>query len=178
MSLFKRYANTLTKRYANFSSRANRRAYCAFMIVFYTYRLIGTAFLGCAMSTFIDKHDGYLSIRIAKLSYSVAFGYLFLEFMGMIHGIPFWALQVRRLHDLDTSGWWVLLILFLAVLLNNIGIHGVLTMNAFFAFLGFMEGSPKENDYGNPPARKDNVANTHWILAVILCIDTIINLVY
>lgn len=49
-----------------------------------------------------------------------------------------WALYVRRLHDLDTSGWWSLL-----SLLHIIG-------GFFIIFLAFMQGSPEKNYYGPP----------------------------
>lgn len=53
--------------------------------------------------------------------------------------IPSIALSVRRLHDTDKSGWW-LLIGFIPL--------GGLVLLAFYV----MSGSPRQNQYGNSPS--------------------------
>lgn len=47
--------------------------------------------------------------------------------------VTLWTAQVRRLHDLDSSGWWLLLPLVPLVLL-------------------FLKGESQANRYGQPPA--------------------------
>ena len=132
MSIFSSYVNTLNRRYATFSGRANRREYCAFIIVFQISLIIWEVLF--IFSTLHGDKAHFLLLLLGVVVF-------------VVHIIPCLALVVRRLHDLDTSGWWLLL--------------GYLFNIIFFIFLGFMKGSPKKNDYGNPPARKDNVAITH-----------------
>ena len=58
---------------------------------------------------------------------------------------PSIAIQVKRWHDLDMSGWWVLV-----NLVPIVGSLGALIAN------GFMAGSQNENRYGPP---SNNVGN-------------------
>ena len=53
--------------------------------------------------------------------------------------LPWIAVSVRRLHDTDSSGWWLLLIL--------IPIIGFIVLIIWWA----LEGSTGENKYGAPP---------------------------
>ena len=63
---------------------------------------------------------------------------IFLIFM-MIAGI---ALAIRRLHDLDKSGWWYLLIL---------TIIGIIPLTIWFCF----KGTEGENRFGENPLSKN-----------------------
>ena len=51
------------------------------------------------------------------------------------------AVDVRRLHDMDRSGWWVAL----ALILNGLG------QLAAIVWLGFFNGTPGENRFGPNP---------------------------
>ena len=96
MSIFSSYINTLQKRYATFSGRSSRREYRSFMIV-----LLGTIIISMSMlvaGVFANEND--------TISQGIEG---FLVIFCLINIIPWWALCVRRLHDLDTSGWWSLL---------------------------------------------------------------------
>jgi uncharacterized membrane protein YhaH (DUF805 family) len=52
---------------------------------------------------------------------------------------PSLAIQIKRFHDRDKSGWWVLL--------NLIPIIGPIWL---FIELGFLPGTPGPNRFGNP----------------------------
>ena len=82
---------TVLKNYAGFSGRAGRREYWMFFLI---YVLIYTALAVLA---------GILPSALATIfsTLIVVFG------LGLI--IPSIAVGVRRLHDTDHSGWWMLI---------------------------------------------------------------------
>lgn len=63
------------------------------------------------------------------------FGGLF----GLATILPSWAVQVRRLHDIGKSGWWLLL--------------GLIPVIGFFILLFWLskEGTSGDNEYGADP---------------------------
>ena len=64
---------------------------------------------------------------------AVAFGFSLFSFVSNI------MMDVRRLHDLDLSGWWMLLML-------------VPLVNFFFAlYMLFFKGTDGPNQYGEDP---------------------------
>ena len=80
------------KQYATFSGRARRKEYWFFVL----FNIIASMILA-----FIDGMTGTFSAEIS---------------MGMLGGIyalavllPSLAVSVRRLHDTDRSGWWLLI---------------------------------------------------------------------
>jgi uncharacterized membrane protein YhaH (DUF805 family) len=108
---------TVLKKYVQFSGRARRAEFWWFNLV----NLIASLVL-----SFVDAQVGTVFIG---LLYSFA---VFLPALGVF---------VRRLHDTDRSGWWLLL--------SFIPVIGVIVLIVFAA----QEGSPGVNGYGpNPKA--------------------------
>jgi uncharacterized membrane protein YhaH (DUF805 family) len=108
------------KNYASFSGRAGRREFWMFYLV---YILIFIA----------------ISIVSAILPSSIAivFSILTLVFaLGMF--IPTLAVSVRRLHDTDHSGWWLLISL--------IPLAGL-----YILYLLIIEGTQGPNRFGDSP---------------------------
>lgn len=62
----------------------------------------------------------------------------------IIHGIGSLSLQVRRLHDIDKSGWWILL--------SFIPYIGSLALLIF----SFLKGDEMQNKYGHSLTQSDN----------------------
>ncbi len=91
------------KNYANFQGRSSRRAFwwwqlCAF--------LIGFAWM---LATIALVQLGAVSLPPSTFLNLILFLYfLFLGFVVVVL-VPTIALVVRRLHDSDKSGWWILL---------------------------------------------------------------------
>lgn len=81
------------KQYADFKGRARRKEYWMFTL-FSTIISIAILFIG----KIIDPQSSYQNPSILSNIYSIA---LFL---------PSLAVAVRRLHDIDKSGWYLLLI--------------------------------------------------------------------
>lgn len=108
---------TCFNKYANFSGRATRSEYWWFQLFFILV---------------------YMALAILSSAISEMFAILALVFaLGML--IPATAAGVRRLHDTDKSGWWLLL-----------GIVPLIGLLLIY-FLA-IEGTPGDNRFGEKPA--------------------------
>ena len=108
------------KNYAGFSGRAGRREYWMFFLIYiliYIALAVLSGILPSALGTIF-------SILIA------VFG------LGLL--IPSIAVGVRRLHDTDHSGWWMLISL--------IPLAGL-----YLLYLLIIEGTPGSNRFGDSP---------------------------
>jgi uncharacterized membrane protein YhaH (DUF805 family) len=104
------------KKYAQFSGRARRTEYWMFFVV----SLIISAFLA-----FIDGRAG--TGGIIGIVYSLAVL------------VPSLAVTVRRLHDTDRSGWWLLIFL--------VPVIGAIVLLVF----AIVDGTPGDNRFGPSP---------------------------
>lgn len=80
------------RRYFEFSGRATRSQYWLFSLI-----LFGILFAALILDQLIDDTQPEGTSLIAGLVY-------------LAHVIPSLAITVRRLHDIDKSGWWLLLL--------------------------------------------------------------------
>jgi uncharacterized membrane protein YhaH (DUF805 family) len=101
------------RHYADFSGRASRSEYWLFALVFVIIYLV------CFALDYNTFWSGQMTIMpLSTVAY-------------LVHFIPGLAVLVRRLHDTDRSGWWMLLSLvpvigsvWLLVLLCSEGTYG------------------------------------------------------
>lgn len=110
------------KKYAVFGGRARRKEYWFFVLFNFIFAVV-LAFIDGMIGTF-DPETGY----------GVLSG-----IYGLVVIIPGIAVTIRRLHDTDRSGWW-LLILFIPL----IGAIWLLVLMV-------IDGTPGENQYGPDP---------------------------
>lgn len=110
------------KKYAVFSGRARRKEYWYFFLFNFLVSFVIAFVEGIA--GFVDPEIGY---GMLSAIYSLAV---------LIPGI---AVSIRRLHDTNRSGWWLLLIL--------IPLIGAIALLIFFA----SDSQPGENEYGANP---------------------------
>lgn len=89
--LFEHFKTCITKDYANFNGRARRREYWGFML-FSTIYIILLYILVAILGSISEGLAGFVFIV----------GYLTIL-------LPSLAVAVRRLHDIDKSGWFLLL---------------------------------------------------------------------
>ncbi len=116
------------KRYADFSGRSRRMEYWMFLLL-----CVVVAF-GLALFT------GALAAGTAETDPTAAiFGSVPLIIFWLVVIIPSIAVQVRRFHDQDKSGWFVLL--------NFIPFVGGLIVLVFM----FLEGTRGPNRFGPDP---------------------------
>ena len=112
----------MTKRYATFSGRAQRREFWLFVLIYLILLLIAYG-VDIAIGTY-DEENGM----------GVVGGILILALL-----IPNLAVSVRRLHDTDRSGWWILI-----ALIPLIG-------PIWFLVLAILNGTDVENRFGANP---------------------------
>jgi len=114
------------KNYANFSGRARRKEYWMF-VLFQILFVVAAAIL-----------DHVLGTTFKFLEQPLPYGWVYLIYV-LATVIPGLALAVRRLHDVNKSGWY-----YLMVLIPIIG--SILVLIKFCT-----EGVPEENKWGKNP---------------------------
>ncbi len=130
----------LTKKYATFSGRASRSEYWWFQL-FYWIALVVVGILTVALSAVFNANETSLFIFIP-------IGLLVLALL-----LPVIALQVRRFHDRDMSGWWYLG----AVIVGNVPFVGILVWIAVFV-ISCLKGTDGPNRFGPDPLRPESTA--------------------
>ncbi|WP_202922165.1 DUF805 domain-containing protein [Veillonella sp. R32] len=110
----------MTKKYMTFQGRASRGEYWKFVLVQFIIMLI-----------------------VGIIAWMFTFDEVTLDIITTLVGLPFLlpslAVQVRRLHDLGRSAWWLLL-------------HLVPYAGSFVLFIfSIMKGKPEANEYGPVP---------------------------
>ena len=115
------------RRYADFDGRSTRREYWMFQLIPLTLFVFGVAIAGASVDQYGDM-TGFGMMMI---------GLVMLGFIGLL--VPLLAVQARRLHDQDRSGW--------LVLLNLIPYIGAL---AIFVIM-LLPGTRGDNRFGPDP---------------------------
>ena len=115
------YLNVL-KQYAVFKGRARRKEYWFFIL----FNLIASVVL-----TVIDFMTGLLD---AELGIGLLSGLYSLAVL-----VPSLAVTVRRLHDTDRSGWWLLI--------GLVPLIGAIVLLVFM----LLDGTPCDNRHGASP---------------------------
>lgn len=110
------------KKYAVFSGRARRMEYWYFVL----FNIIVATVLAL-IDTLLGTTTGVSSFGILSGIYSLAVL------------IPTLAVTVRRLHDIDRTGWWILI--------NLIPLIGTIVLLVF----ALTPGTPGSNRYGPDP---------------------------
>ena len=162
-----------------FSGRANRGKFwlaVVLWIVFWTIAVLACVLaaviiLGLHLPDSSVPHDELLS-RYVRL----AFDYLGLLIVFIAFALASWisafAVGVKRLHDRNKSGWWVLLFYLAPSILGSIANTGehplagfVLGLASFvisiwaLVELGFLRGTFGSNRYGPDPLQRPDVAS-------------------
>ncbi|MGB9429070.1 MAG: DUF805 domain-containing protein [Gammaproteobacteria bacterium] len=136
--------NATEIRYFDATTRIGRLRYLAYPIgadlLALIPMVIGTVLLGTGLV--------WLGTTVSIISY------IFLVVMGILF-------TIRRLHDMNASGWWTLLML---VPLGNI---------IFILVLLFTPGTIGENRYGKQPPQ-----NSGWVIAGVVCYFSIVPIAF
>ena len=88
------------KRYADFSGRSRRKEYWMFALLMVIVNLLLYTVIGGAALGSSDNDAGLAAFGSAVIAAMI---------LGLIFLIPSIAVAVRRFHDQDKSGWFVLL---------------------------------------------------------------------
>jgi uncharacterized membrane protein YhaH (DUF805 family) len=157
------------KRYAEFSGRSRRMEYWMFQLfmflVYIAMIVLMMVFGGGALMMGGDPS----AMAAAGGAAMIIFGLYGLFALAMF--IPSLAVSIRRLHDTNRSGWWILaplagyVIMLIGTVLaasspDNPGIGGIFAMVGLIAVIGlgitllvfmFLEGTRGPNKYGPDP---------------------------
>ena len=117
------YKTALLDKYADFHGRARRAEFWQFYII-HALVMIGLVFTSSVISP--------------RFYIPVMFGY------SLFALVPCLAVTVRRLHDIDKSGWWILI--------KMVPIIGQLIFLIFLA----TEGTYGPNYYGEDPKEEED----------------------
>ncbi len=115
------------RRYADFSGRSQRKEYWMFYLFTLIVYVVASIIMGLGAPT-IDPVTGEVSG--GGLFWTVGAGVLGIFWLVTI--IPALAVSIRRMHDQDRSGWWILCPI----------------ANVIFLFI---DGTPGENRFGPDP---------------------------
>lgn len=115
------------KRYAEFNGRSSRKEYWMFQLIYVAMTVAMFVIVG------MDSNEYGEGGSIGKLTLAL----FILAFLGL--AVPYVAVQVRRFHDQDKSGWFALL--------NLIPYIGPIVVLVFMA----IEGTPGDNQFGPNP---------------------------
>ena len=112
----------ITKKYAEFSSRASRKEFWLFILCYMVVYLI------------------FIGIDFSANTFNLESGFgVFSGIFWLLTIIPYLAVSVRRLHDTNRVGWWVLITL--------IPLVGAIWLIVLFC----LKGSEGENRFGGDP---------------------------
>lgn len=135
--------NSLTKKYFQFSGRANRKEYIVFTVFF---------FLLCKFLELFVFSD-LVNSDIRSMNFYEIESYIYIAlFFVLFLFIPSLSITVRRLHDLNLNGWWVLFIYLLTMLY-------IIFFKQYVFLFGYiidtplliLKGTSGTNKYGEPP---------------------------
>ncbi|MEN4762441.1 MULTISPECIES: DUF805 domain-containing protein [unclassified Chryseobacterium] len=119
------------KQYADFNGRARRKEYWMYLLFNMIFAIVATIL------------DNLLGLRFNE---QIPYGYIYLLYV-LATFLPSLAVSVRRLHDVDKSGWF-LLISFIPI------IGGI-----WLLILYCTEGTQGRNQYGEDPKGNYNEIN-------------------
>ena len=91
------------------------------------------------------------SFGVIGLLFGLSF--IFQIIYAIVNGVAFLSIGIRRLHDFNFSGWWILIPLVIGAILNLISfnIFASLFGFVFLLFLLFKKGDAEKNKYGESP---------------------------
>jgi len=149
------------RRYFDFRGRSRRKEFWMYqlfnlivMAVCYTMVLAGG---GLAMMTgSLAVADGTVGPQLTQPSTGPLFwaGFALLMIYGLGSIIPSLALTVRRLHDRNMSGWYLVGFIVAAIILSLIPVLGAIVVFALeigWIVLMALPGTPGPNKYGPDP---------------------------
>ncbi|WP_332773721.1 DUF805 domain-containing protein [Phenylobacterium sp.] len=128
------------RKYAQFSGRARRKEYWMFVLLIVLIEILFYVLMGILGAGPMMAGDPTAGLNPAA-------GLVMLAFCVVLLGlfIPSLAVTVRRLHDTNRSGWWVLIAL--------IPFLGGLVLLVF----SLLDGTPGDNRFGPDPKGREGL---------------------
>lgn len=120
-----RYYLSVWKKSFTIEGRARRKEFFAFSLINFLVTVVLA--IAATAATAANPESG-LSLAMTVIYVLFAIAVI----------IPSWAVSIRRLHDINRSGWWVL-------------ITFVPFLGLIFLVFMFLDSHPHENEYGVSP---------------------------
>lgn len=92
------------RRYADFSGRSRRKEYWMFYLLVMIVYVVISVILGMGAAPTVDPVTG----EVAGGGAMASIGMILLGVFWLGTIIPALAVSIRRMHDQDRSGWWIL----------------------------------------------------------------------
>lgn len=148
------------KRYADFRGRSRRKEYWLFALFLVIVYSVMAVILGLSIAAALSGGVSTSGLGGGARIVALLFGLFLLAIL-----IPTLAVGVRRLHDIDRTGWWIVVPTVLSVLSYLYGgtslalVLSLLSVVASITLLVFacLEGTRGSNRFGPDP--KDPAAN-------------------
>lgn len=115
-------------KYATFRGRASRSEYWWFILAFFLLALLVSIVEGAVLAPMLGFE-----------AFDPAAGNPMSMIVSLALFLPTLAVAIRRLHDIDRSGWWYLI--------GFVPLIGVLVLIYWYV----QPGTGGDNDYGPPP---------------------------
>ncbi len=124
------------RKYADFTGRARRMEFWLFWLFLIGVEIVFSILIGMVGGSMMAMGDpnGFAAMSGPAMGLWIIYGLVMLALL-----IPSLAVAIRRLHDTNRTGWWVLLAL--------IPFLGALVLIIFY----LLDGTPGPNKYGPDP---------------------------
>jgi hypothetical protein len=140
--IFFLFVKCFTNKYFTTNVRASRKEYFSFIL----------------FSTLLDVITGFLFIiNDQKMNWFIG-TLVFITILFRLYSfIPSITLTIRRLHDLNLSGWWFFMFTLSVILViyfipqNTISTVILCILTIVVILITFKKGTPTTNKYGEPP---------------------------
>ena len=140
---FQIFKNVMTNHYMNFNGRVSRPGYWYFWLGAF---IIAIPVISLDLVVFGIEEEDLL---------------VFSSLYDLVLFLPSIGLAIRRYHDTNRTGWWVVipyapLVLAIVFFILEFVVLGTISTVAFFILLLasliflFLKGDPEANQYGNP----------------------------
>ncbi len=130
-SLFTYWKECYTQKYCSFEGRARRKEFWGFTL----FQILFALPLNIWMQFSVDPRD----LLENPFAMYLTIPGIIMMFVVLLVFLPALGLQVRRMHDIGKSGWW-LLIAFVPLI-------GAIALLIFMC----LDGNPQTNKYGEDP---------------------------
>ncbi|MFG1420139.1 DUF805 domain-containing protein [Roseixanthobacter liquoris] len=128
---------SVMRQYATFTGRTSRKDFWFYVLAVILLSLLAQVLDLMLFGGEVASGDGMVVVE----SYGILLG-----IVHLVHFVPGLAVSVRRLHDTDRTGWWLLLEL------TGIGALVILVFNALAGTRGPNRFGPDPLAYGAPAA--------------------------
>ena len=142
IKMFSLFVKCFTEKYFKTNVRASRKEYFSFIL----------------FSTLLDVITGFLFIiNDQKMNWFTGLLVFITILFTLYSFIPSITLSIRRLHDLNLSGWWFFMLTLIGVLVisfipqNTISTAVLCVLIIVAILIIFKKGTPGSNKYDEPP---------------------------